>query len=239
MPTTEGIPGPSTQDKEDNELEMYFFMNLSILKSIIDVVGQCPDCKNNTVSVNINTDKKKGFAQEIMLECTCLWTHTVFSIPRIKDGKSSFDINLRTVMAFREIGKGLTSIETFCRLMNTTPPMTTFSYTDTINGLNASYTKAAEIKKLFDRLRDDTLLSKCLHGKTQNVNESLNGIIWTRCPKRVYVTKKTLEICVSSAVLEFNLILKSGCKLFWNKIGEKACFSLTWIYNIPKTGDKK
>ena len=60
MPTTEGIPGPSTQDKEDNELEMYFFMNLSILKSIIDLVGQCPDCKNNTVSVNINTDTKSS-----------------------------------------------------------------------------------------------------------------------------------------------------------------------------------
>jgi len=62
-----------------------------------------------------------------------------------------------------------------------------------------------EIKSLFERLRDDTLLSKCLHGKTQNVNESLNGIIWTRCPKRVYLGKKTLEMGISSAVLQFNI----------------------------------
>ena len=29
------------------------------------------------------------------------------------------------------------------------------------------------------------LLQKCLHGQTQNVNESLNNVIWMRCPKRV------------------------------------------------------
>ena len=61
-----------------------------------------------------------------------------------------------------------------------------------------------EIVKIFDRLRDDELLRKCLHGKTQNVNESFNGIVWTRCPKRVYVNRKTLEIGVYSAILEFN-----------------------------------
>ena len=31
-----------------------------------------------------------------------------------------------------------------------------------------------------------------------------NGIVWTRCPKRVYVNRKTLEIGVYSAILEFN-----------------------------------
>ena len=61
-----------------------------------------------------------------------------------------------------------------------------------------------EIELLMDRLRDESLLSECLHGKTQNVNEGLNGVIWTKCRKRVYVNRKTLEICVSSAVLEFN-----------------------------------
>ena len=61
-----------------------------------------------------------------------------------------------------------------------------------------------EIESLMDRLRDESLLSKCLHGKIQNVNEGLNGVILTKSPKRVYMTSKTLEICVSSAVLEFN-----------------------------------
>ena len=50
----------------------------------------------------------------------------------------------------------------------------------------------------------DSLLEKCLHGKTQNVNEALNGLI---CPKDVFVSKNVIEIGVSSAIIHFN----DGC----------------------------
>ena len=33
-----------------------------------------------------------------------------------------------------------------------------------------------QLKPTFERLSDDGLLSRCLDGKTQNQNESLNGI---------------------------------------------------------------
>ena len=60
------------------------------------------------------------------------------------------------------------------------------------------------IKPVFLDLSDDSLLKKCLHGKTQNNNESLNGVIWKRCPKDVFVSKNTIEIGVASAVINFN-----------------------------------
>ena len=60
------------------------------------------------------------------------------------------------------------------------------------------------IKPIFEDLSKDELLSKCLHGQTQNANESLNNIIWLKCPKRVYVKRSTLEMGVNAAVLEFN-----------------------------------
>ena len=53
-------------------------------------------------------------------------------------------------------------------------------------------------------LSDGDLLSKCLDGYTQNSNEALNGMIWKKCPKDVYVSRKILELGVSSAVIEFN-----------------------------------
>ncbi|XP_047135810.1 uncharacterized protein LOC124812840 [Hydra vulgaris] len=53
-------------------------------------------------------------------------------------------------------------------------------------------------------LSDDNLLKKCLHGKTQNNNETLNGMIWKRCPKDIYVCKTTVELDVASAVINFN-----------------------------------
>lgn len=53
-------------------------------------------------------------------------------------------------------------------------------------------------------LSNGELLSKCLHGYTQNNNEALNGVIWKKCPKDVYISKKVLEIGVYSAIIEFN-----------------------------------
>ena len=50
----------------------------------------------------------------------------------------------------------------------------------------------------------EALLSKCLHGETQNVNESMNNLIWTRCPKRIYVGNFVLKIAVASAVICYN-----------------------------------
>lgn len=57
---------------------------------------------------------------------------------------------------------------------------------------------------IFRDLSDGKLLSKCLHGQTQNANEAFNGLIWKRCPKTTYVSKYVLEIAVNSAVINFN-----------------------------------
>ena len=60
------------------------------------------------------------------------------------------------------------------------------------------------LKPTFKDLSDDTLLSKCLHGETQNTNEAFNGVVWSRCPKRVFINKRTFEIGINSAVLHYN-----------------------------------
>ena len=43
------------------------------------------------------------------------------------------------------------------------------------------------VKAVFDGLSDETLLKKCLYGKTQNANESFNGTIWNRIPKARFI----------------------------------------------------
>ena len=58
------------------------------------------------------------------------------------------------------------------------------------------------------------LLSQCLHDKTQNNNESLNGLIWKRCPKDVFVGRTTLELGVASAIISFNDGLGGVVKVF-------------------------
>ena len=43
-----------------------------------------------------------------------------------------------------------------------------------------------------------------MHGETQNVNESLNNLIWTKCLKQVYVGNSTLKMSLASAVINYN-----------------------------------
>ncbi|GFV08909.1 SCAN domain-containing protein 3 [Trichonephila clavipes] len=57
------------------------------------------------------------------------------------------------------------------------------------------------IKPTYLELCTKEMLTKCLHGKTKNSNECLNGVIWQRVPKEVFVCLKTLRgvgnLCLS------------------------------------------
>lgn len=61
-----------------------------------------------------------------------------------------------------------------------------------------------ELKPIFRDLANPELLKKCLHGKSQNPNESVNNIIWSRIPKTVFVSLQTLNFGVYDAVSCFN-----------------------------------
>ena len=70
-----------------------------------------------------------------------------------------------------------------------------------------------------------------MHGETQNVNESLNNLIWTKCPKQVYVGNSTLKMSVASAVINYNdgatrllpVLIKLGVNCgFYTTAGSKS-----------------
>ncbi|GFU72404.1 uncharacterized protein TNCV_933551 [Trichonephila clavipes] len=58
------------------------------------------------------------------------------------------------------------------------------------------------------------LLKKCLHGRTQNPDESFNKCIWERIPKTVFVGIETLKFGVMDAVICFNDGYVSRIKVF-------------------------
>ena len=63
-------------------------------------------------------------------------------------------------------------------------------------------------------LSKETLLSKCLHGKTQNQNESYNALIWERLPKTKYVSLIHLKFGSYDAVSHFNIGKKNSVLIF-------------------------
>ncbi len=76
------------------------------------------------------------------------------------------------------------------------------------------------VKPVYQRLTDNSLLEKYLHGKTQNHNEALNALIWKESPREVFVHRDSLDFGVYDAVSHFN----TG----WNAIVE-----LLKSMNIP------
>ncbi|GFT99851.1 uncharacterized protein TNCV_749081 [Trichonephila clavipes] len=73
------------------------------------------------------------------------------------------------------------------------------------------------IKPTYLELCTKELLTKCLHCKTQNSNECLNGVVWQRVPKEVFVCLKTLKSGALDAVIQFNDGYK-GCVEIFKKL---------------------
>ncbi|KYN50131.1 hypothetical protein ALC62_00159 [Cyphomyrmex costatus] len=61
-----------------------------------------------------------------------------------------------------------------------------------------------KILPVFVRLSDESLLSRCTQGRTQNANECLHSLIWNKCPKEIFVSKKRLQIAVAEAISQYN-----------------------------------
>ena len=57
-----------------------------------------------------------------------------------------------------------------------------------------------------------------MHGGAQNANESFNMVLWTRCPKDIFVGSSVLKLGSYDAVLVYNDGKKSKLKIF-SKLG--------------------
>lgn len=63
---------------------------------------------------------------------------------------------------------------------------------------------AARNLPVYQRLASDSLLNRCVSGKTQNANEALHHLLWSKCPKTVFVSKNTLLMAISIVICEYN-----------------------------------
>ncbi|GFW50761.1 uncharacterized protein TNCV_3590431 [Trichonephila clavipes] len=78
-------------------------------------------------------------------------------------------------------------------------------------------------------LSHPALLKKCLGGKTQNPNESLNSLIWKFCPKAIGSSLQIAEIAANLATSVFNdgnQILITSLEKFGLKSNRNVCVSL-------------
>ena len=71
-----------------------------------------------------------------------------------------------------------------------------------------------KLRPVYVELTQEKELQKCLHGKTQNANESFNAKIWDRIPKNNYVSLDNLKFGVYNAVGNYNIGMKSTVLIF-------------------------
>ena len=89
----------------------YLLMDTGILFPVLDEVLKCKRC-GYCVQIAHLIDKKQGLAHMIKISrrsISCRWEKSFYTsntVERDGRGANPFDVNLRAIMAFREIGKG-------------------------------------------------------------------------------------------------------------------------------------
>ena len=219
-----------TQPPPDNLLMLwsYLLIDTRVFNDIIETIGSCPDCSSKVNLVH-NMDAKNGLAHLLELSCLeCDWTKSFWTSMKVDKnidgcktrGKSGFDINTRSVIAMREIGKGHTALKTLCGYMNISPPMTPKTFSDIQdNNVIPSYIKASEInmKSAADELRSgnkDEIINTIIStdGSWQRRGfSSLNGL--------VTVIANDIGKCIDYRVKTKNC---HACKLWKGKKWPKA-----------------
>ena len=215
------------------ELDGYRLIDMQNLLNFVSVFP-CPNCGGNGYTV---TEDIAGLRSSLSFKCLkpdCGNTYKLNSHP---DGES---VNTRFEMAMFSIGRNRQQAVRLLREMNMPPPVSCTMWNRNKEKIHkASHTVAEAlpkhvlkaIKPVFEKLSGDDLLQKCAHGGTQNANESVHNMIWTRCPKTVFVGRTRLEIAVYDAVSVFNEGERSRLKVFqllglmWNQHGRDDAIS--------------
>ena len=142
--------GSTSSEDSDTEIgdskhdNLYILVNVNILLNLFQLIGKCPTC-SSPLNTELNLENKKGFAQQFIISCACGWRHSSYTSEKVAScGHTRYDVNTRAVVAFREIGKGYTSIENFCTVMNMPPPLSQSNYQDIIKDIHPIYMSTAQ-----------------------------------------------------------------------------------------------
>lgn len=150
------------EENLDNLAWCYLLFDIRVIRNMVDIIGRCPSCFEK-ISVFHNIDKKRGLAHFLELTCSninCDWKTSFCTSNEVKPistnsnstsdqvttsvGRNPYDINLRSVIATREVGRGHTALQTFCGFMNIPPPMTEKTFLETQSKVGSVYINVAE-----------------------------------------------------------------------------------------------
>ena len=83
-------------------------------------------------------------------------------------------------------------------------------------------------------LSESKLLERCVLGTTQNCSESINSLVWVRCPKHKHHGAKAIRCAAASAILHFHKGAESRKKVM-ERLGIPAGSHTSCSVNIKDT----
>lgn len=183
------------KQKKIEPVEGYRIVDLSVLQLMIQCVA-CPNCYSISLYIEEDDSKKKGLSSFLSINCMeCDFSTSTFTSKLTeegnKPGRSSFDINVRSVYAFRSIGIGYKGLNKFCGLMNMPAPMTSMNYDKISDKLQEAAASIAELS--MKTAAKEAVVS---NGGSSDIGVSVDGT-WQR---RGYVSLNGVIVAISMNV---------------------------------------
>ena len=221
-------------EKNVDKMSYNLIIDISILQNMISAIACCEDCNSRGITIENIGSSRMGFSNKLKLSCSsCAWEKLFFTSKdcksqlqeTIKQGRNSFETNIRMVAAFREIGRGFGPLENFCRVANI-KGLSHTSFDEINNKLMVSYSivanesmkRASEcVHKLSKKNLDGSGLCRVsLDGSWQRRGHaSLHGVVTTISNGKCIDTEILSKFC-------------RGCTMWNSKKGTPA-------YDIWKT----
>ena len=190
-------PETSIEEETLPDVNFFMFINFIVLKNVIEEIGRCPLCLESIDVITI-FESRMGFCNKLKIVCSkCDWSTSFLTSEetRLKQGsrgRQFSEVNIRAVVAFREIGRGHEGMNTFARLMNISGLAWT-AYKNINNELQIVYENTADksMQGVANRIKcnrdadridcDNSHLTVCdisLDGTWQRRgHSSLNGVV--------------------------------------------------------------
>ena len=148
----------------------FFLFDSEMLSQVFESLC-CPVCKNASIKLTELSMKRKGFRSSWCLTCnSCAWEKEFTSSKSVNVAtKRSSEVNVRMVMAFRNIGCGLEAMTAFSMMMNMQKAMTRDNYSSLINNIHSAYLEEAEASMKFAAEEDKS------QSESNNITASFDG----------------------------------------------------------------
>ena len=118
-------------------------VDMELFAAVVHMLG-CPFCKNTSIILQEDPEKKKGPASLLTVKCTSCDFCTDFYTLRSYD--NTFDVDTRAAAySMRAIGQGYAGLETLTSLMNLPKPFTANNYDKLIYRLVKTTKAVADI----------------------------------------------------------------------------------------------